>query len=592
VPSCFVIQGRDQGARFDLPENQHSVTIGRDLGNAVLLHDTEVSRKHAEILLVGESIVLNDLGSANGTWVNSQRIDRHELQSGDQIQVGRTILLFTKGSESLNTNDSQIRIVTADQLHEPSRILKSVPQQQGSQLFALDIDPTQSNWLARARSNLQIMYRTTLAVSHTLDIDELLNRLLQMIFEWVEADRGCVMLWNDTQRKLIPKVRRDRVRQTSTESQEPLSISQTILDYVLLRKEGVLTSNASADERFDAAASIVRTGVREAICVPLMGRYGIVGVIYIDTLIPAAQTLSKGSRKFNDEHLKLMVAIGHQAALAVEDTNYYSAMLRSERLAAMGQTIATLSHHIKNILQGIKGGSYLIDMGLSSHDEPLIRKGWDIVERNQKRISNMVLDMLTFSKEREPELGPGDLNQVVGEVVELLHARANDKKVQLVWNPDLTLPRLIFDEEGLHRAVLNILTNAIDAVEERVAQDLEASPPRVGLPARVVLRTNLTRDARQVQIWIEDTGAGIEPERLSDIFNLFVSSKGARGTGLGLPVSQKILREHGGDIRATSQLGQGSQFLLEFPAQRDEGQLTREITGPRSASITRENAIP
>ena len=101
-----------------------------------------------------------------------------------------------------------------------------------------------------------------------------------------------------------------------------------------------------------------------------------------------------------------MIAIGHQAALAVEDTTYYSAMVQSERLAAVGQTIATLSHHIKNILQGIRGGSYLVEMGLENDDMAVLRKGWDIVRRNQDKISSLVMDMLSFSKEREPDPVP------------------------------------------------------------------------------------------------------------------------------------------------------------------------------------------
>ena len=88
--------------------------------------------------------------------------------------------------------------------------------------------------------------------------------------------------------------------------------------------------------------------------------------------------------------------------------------MQAERLAAVGQTIATLSHHVKNILQGIRGGSYLIDEGLKAGETELIRKGWRIVEKNQERISNLVMDMLTFSKERTPELVPAELNQVVG----------------------------------------------------------------------------------------------------------------------------------------------------------------------------------
>ena len=122
-----------------------------------------------------------------------------------------------------------------------------------------------------------------------------------------------------------------------------MRISQTILDYVLEHREGVLTSDAREDERWDPAASILKLGVREAICVPMQGRYGMVGVIYIDTYTPPGQVVqNRHVNRFSDEHLKLMVAIGHQAALAVEDTSYYSALVQAERLAAVGQTIATL----------------------------------------------------------------------------------------------------------------------------------------------------------------------------------------------------------------------------------------------------------
>ena len=161
-----------------------------------------------------------------------------------------------------------------------------------------------------------------------------------------------------------------------------------------------------------------------------------------------------------------MIAIAHQAALAVEDTRYYSAMMQAERLAAVGQTIAMLSHHIKNILQGIRGGSYLIEQGLAKHDENVVRKGWDMVERNQGKISSLVMDMLTFSKEREPDPVPGDLNQVVSEVVELVQSRGRERASRSSGGPAADMPTLVFDPEGIHRAVLNIATNAIDACEE------------------------------------------------------------------------------------------------------------------------------
>jgi signal transduction histidine kinase len=295
---------------------------------------------------------------------------------------------------------------------------------------------------------------------------------------------------------------------------------------------------------------VVRTGVREAICVPMRGRYGTVGVIYVDTMVPLVESLDR--RRFSDDHLKLMIAIGHQAALAVEDTTYYSAMVQSERLAAVGQTIATLSHHIKNILQGIRGGSYIVEMGLENEDVSVVEKGWDIVRRNQDKISSLVMDMLSFSKEREPDPMPSDLVALIDDVIETVRQRAEESGAVIQWDRPGDLPRLLFDPVGLSRAVLNVVTNALDAVEGRSA-------------AAVTITAQADTEAGMARITVADNGAGMSPETLAEIFTLFVSTKGARGTGLGLTVSRKILREHGGDIHAASREGEGSAFVLEFP---------------------------
>jgi len=399
------------------------------------------------------------------------------------------------------------------------------------------------------------MYRTALAVSHTLDIDQLLARIMDLIFEWVEADRGCIMLVDHETDELSPAVSRNR---RGVKSDERMAISRTILDYVMQQKEGVLTSDAKEDARWNAEGSIVTLGVREAICVPMQGRYGIVGVVYIDTYTPPGKSLPmRAVNRFSEEHLKLMVAIGHQAALAVEDTSYYSAMLQAERLAAMGQTIATLSHHIKNILQGIRGGSYLIEEGLKEEDNDVVRRGWRIVEKNQERISNLVMDMLTFSKDREPELTSSDLNETVNDVIELMKTRAAEANVSLVWHARSDLPSLQFDADLLHRAILNVVTNAIDACEKCETPQVEVS-------------IEWAPGERLVHVVVADNGEGIAPEDIKRIFSVFESKKGSRGTGLGLPVSQKIMREHGGNIRVESTPDVGSRFYLELPTQTAE----------------------
>ncbi len=566
-PSLFVIQGRDQGVKFELEDG--TLGLGRDAANFIQLHDTEVSRRHAEIRREGPTVGVTDLGSSNGTYVNGKRVQHQELVSGDRVQIGSTLMLFTGAGEAASDLSDKVDIVSLQQGNEGSRILRSMTQKEGSQLFNPDSAQAASPWLERARSNLQVMYRTTLAVSHTLDIDQLLNRIMQLIFEWVEADRGCVMLVDPQTKALTPKVRRNR---QGVNPDEKLTISKTILDYVRQHNEGVLSSDARDDNRWNPAASILQLGVREAICVPMQGRYDVVGIIYIDTSL-SPQRLLKGGNKFTEDHLKLMIAIGHQAALAVEDTRYYSAMVQAERLAAVGQTIAMLSHHIKNILQGIRGGSYLIEMGLSSHDETVVRKGWDMVERNQNKISTLVLDMLTFSKEREPEPVPSDMNRVVGEVVELMQSRAGELRVSLSCQLDPRMPMLTFDPEALHRAILNVVTNGLDACEGREDGAVHVSTEYA--PADGLLR-----------ITVGDNGSGIPPDEQEKIFNIFVSTKGGRGTGLGLPVSQKIVKEHGGQIRLESEPGRGSRFVFEIPAV-----LVEPTTGATSGSSVSQTNV-
>jgi len=552
LPSLFAIRGNDQGHCFELPDAVN--TLGREAGNTIQLHDTEVSRRHAEILIKNTACVLTDLKSSNGTFVNGKRVETHVLRSGDHVQFGRTLLLFTGATEE-DTEHSRVKVVLREpegSSLESSQIVSVIGQDESSRVLDTQADSTDSPFPAQARSNLQVMYRMALAVSHTLDIDDLLGRILELIFDWVDADRGCVLLYDAETKRLTPHAQRSRKK---LPTEQTMNISRTILDYVLEHNEGVVTSDAKDDRRWNPAASILQMGIREAICVPMQGRYGNVGAIYIDTSTSAKKVIQQGAQnQFSEEHLKLMIVIAQQAALAVEDTQYYSAMVQAERLAAVGQTIATLSHHIKNVLQGVRGGSYLIEQGLEHHDEDVIRKGWNIVDRNQNKISTLVMDMLTFSKNRDPELEPSDINRVVGEVVELMTVHASGLDVDLRWTPTADIPILTFDPDGLHRAVLNIVTNAIDAAGEN--QEVRGD-----------VRIDTTYDMKKgvLRGRVEDNGGGIVPEDLEAIFNLFVSRKGGRGTGLGLPVSQKIVHEHGGRILVESEPGKGSCFTLELP---------------------------
>ena len=601
MSSLFVILGTGQGIRHELLKRV--VTIGRDSSNVLQLNDGEVSRRHAEVRRLDGADVVVDLGSSNGIFVNGKRVTEQRLENGDQIQIGKTLFLYTRSSENWSqrreSSAPSVDFQSADDHDKSERILHAMKQEEGSRFFDPASHSSDYSWLTKAKSHLQVMYHTTLVVSQTLDIDRLLSRILELIFEWVQVDRGCILLFDAEGERLLPRVSRTRDAQPGGER---LTISQRILDYVSTNREGVLTSDAQKDERWEPDGSIVRMGIREAICVPMQGRYSVIGVIYIDTKTSAREALSlkpNETRYLTTDHLKLMIAIAHQAALAVEDTRYYRSMVQGERLAAIGQTVAILSHHIKNILQGIRGGSYLIEKGLADTNRDMVANGWRIVEKNQNKISDLVLDMLTFSKEREPNLASEDINRVVGDVVELMHGRACDLGATLTWTPGTDVPPFLFDAEQIHRAVTNIVTNALDATqlpadssdegdenEGGISIDVEARKGRVEI--RTELATAQTKsetssrhavadllsgsenppaqDRQVVRIIVDDNGPGISPDMYDSLFRPFQSNKkGNGGTGLGLAVTHKIFEEHGGQIRIDAAPDGGARFVLELP---------------------------
>ncbi|HUG90710.1 MAG TPA: ATP-binding protein [Planctomycetaceae bacterium] len=549
--SLLVIQGVDQGTRFEIADEP--VGVGRGVRNEIRILDTEVSRQHATFEFGDGRFRVANRNSSNGTFVNGVAVRSRELKSGDQVQIGRTVMLFSIADADGDSQQAAERIdlVTRHEADERSSIVGEIGREAGRTLIDETLKLRESP-LGQMLANLQALYRVTEeVVSPSTSLDQLLQRILDLTIEVAGADRGCILLSEPGAGEPVPRVFSHR---RSGEDRAKMPVSRSIVDYVLKEGQAVRTSDARRDRRFEPGQSILQAGIREAMCVPMQGRYAVVGVIYVDTTTPPERVLSDGSyeSKFSEEQLRLLVAIGRQSALAIENNRYQQALLKAERLAAMGQTIAMLSHHIKNILQGVRGGSYLIDMGLKDQNQEFISRGWGIVEKNQNKIYNLVLDMLTFSKERKPDMQVAALNETVGEVAELMQARAQECGVRLDCRLADKIPPTTFDAEGIHRAVLNVVTNAIDAVEGASG-------------GTVRLETGYNAAADTVFVGVTDNGPGIPADQVPKIFNIFESTKGARGTGLGLAVSQKILREHGGEITVESKPGEGCQFVLCWP---------------------------
>jgi signal transduction histidine kinase len=543
--TLLVIRGTEQGERFELTRKTFS--LGRGFRNDLRILDTEISRNHATIRYQDDAFTVNDRKSSNGTFVNGISIESHRLNSGDQIQIGNTTLLYTEVDEDSRRKPVAVDIVGEQAVAQADQIVSSIDQNADRQL--LDGVVQRPSEAAQTVANLKLLYSISEElVSSTLTIEQLLQRILDTTLKAVGADRGCVLIADPQTSQMEPRAAAHR--DTSIKARMP--VSRSIVDYVVKQGQGVRTSDARADSRFANGVSIVREGIREAMCVPMPGRYELMGVMYVDTQTASGLIEQTVTNKFTDELLSLLAAIGRHAALAIEDHRYKDAFVKAERFAAIGQTITTMSHHIKNILQGMKGGGYLIGMGLKSHDDSLIEEGWSIVEKNQDRIYHLVMDMLTFSKEREPEFQPGNINEVATDVCELMSARADEFKVTLQMNLDDKIPTSSFDAEAIHRATLNLVTNALEALDDSKQGVIE-------------VRTGYSEESDEIWIEVADNGPGIADDQLDTLFNLFESTKGSRGTGIGLAVSQKIIREHSGEIIVDSKPNRGTRFRMIWP---------------------------
>lgn len=564
--TLLIVHGEDQGTRFDLSRSLYR--IGRGIGSDIRLADTEVSRLHASIRKDDGQYIVIDEHSSNGTLVNGESVTRHRLEDGDTLLMGRTTLLFTQQVGQTSDVFERIDLFAGTEDEDRSSIISHASLDESQLVFGPEQFPdtvSEHDTL----TNLQALYRITeVTVSSTHSLEQILQQTLEEALNAVGAERGCILLKNPMNSELEASA----VATRGEQSIRKIPVSRTIVDHVQRQQRGVRTSDAQRDQRFKPGQSILREGIREAICVPMQGRYEQVGVVYVDTTRQNSPLDQKYEHHFTEAHLHLLMAIGRQAALAVENHRYQEALIKAERMAAMGEAVAAISHHIKNILQGIRGGVYLIDNGLESSKPDVIRSGWEIVDRNQNRIYNLVQDMLSVSKDREPDYTVNDLSKTVRDAIQIVSQRAADAGVEIRCEFEEDTPESRYDDESIHRAILNLVTNALDAVEE-VEQGV------------VVVKAGHDPDADRLFVSVADNGPGIPEDQRQIIFEAFHSTKGGRGTGLGLAVTRKIIREHDGELILESKVGQGSRITLAWPVSPQE----EAPPGPGS-SVIRQDA--
>jgi len=222
-------------------------------------------------------------------------------------------------------------------------------------------------------------------------------------------------------------------------------------------------------------------------------------------------------------------------------------------LSSLGLMIGSVSHGIKGLLTGLDGGMYQVESGFSKENTQQIEEGWKIVKLMVERIRKMVLDILYYAKERNLNWENVDVLSFAGEVAMVVERKISSGNIEFIRDFDASAGKFEIDSGCIHSALINILENAVDACTRDKSKERH----------RIIFK--VTPDEKNINFEVCDNGTGMDMETREKLFTLFFSTKGTRGTGLGLFISNKIIQQHGGSIKVSSLPDQGSKFTISIP---------------------------
>ena len=376
MPNLYVVT--NDGQIFNFPISKDKVSIGRSNDNDLILADNAVSRYHTEIQKRKNDYILADLGSYNGTKLNGKSIQKVFLKHGDKIQIGSSKLTFLINGNSLDQAEDSVVLTVESDSAVDRQIVRSSPlerhgqsqellvssedkneEKRGKSDFALKKERFNSQEylaeLARNNKVLFVLYEISRHLNQIHDFNELLRKIMDLIFMVIDADYGFLVLAGGPNGdNLIPVVVKHKTEHGK--SKREIKASRTLIDKVINGKVALLISNAMTDSRLDGAKSVMIQQIRSAICVPLWREDKIIGVIQLDSV--------RIDNQFNQNDLELLKAIGSQAAMVIEQSALNERIREEERMRNRLQRF----HSPQVIEMILKGGEETIDEIMESKE--------------------------------------------------------------------------------------------------------------------------------------------------------------------------------------------------------------------------------
>lgn len=390
---------------------------------------------------------------------------------------------------------------------------------------------------------MELIYNFSACIQKNTDLNDILNAAAETACKLTDAKSVLLALYDSITNELYSRICGD-IKTDTTHEFFRFPLGRGIIGWVAQNRETVRIKNAHEDARYDAEIDKrCSQSITSVLSVPMMIMGRLAGVL---------QVLNKKSfMPFSPQDEQYLTIFSTQIASVIENSRLIEDNLNKSLLSHLGENIASSAHGIKNILNNIDGGTFIVERGVVSRRMDMVDKGWEIMKRNSYRLRELVLDMLLFSRPTKPEYISSDINKICQDVCELIAEKAREEKTEIILDLDDSIGPVCIDPKGIYRSILNLVSNAIYACSDKKEGIIKIS-------TQVVDRDFFT-------ITVEDNGIGMSKENLNHIFDVFFTTKGSKGTGLGLSVTRKIILEHRGEINVTSRPHKGTVFTITIP---------------------------
>ncbi len=526
-----------QGLQRTVRINRPVFSIGRLRTNDLQINNSYVSRRHAEIIYQDGQFILRDNQSTGGVLVNGERITTHVLQSGDCFQLGDVnpvTLLFE--THATSPDSGGLSLDDEQRTTEKLTTVITSPRSRFLNTALLDSAENVTDFTLHRLKALNEFNRKMLTATST---QALLGCLLDAAMETLSAERGAILLYNQTTGEL-------EVQLTRTQSGTvPVQPSLTIAMQAFAQNAAIRSLDATSDTRFSSTSSILQQAIHSVMCAPISSPQRVWGVCYVDNLLAKTQ--------FSDEELEYFLALTQQTGFVMENLRLIEELratqerlINQEKLATLGQFASGIAHELKNQLSALTAAEILMSDAAEQHQRQLIQ----LILNAQQRMVAMVNEIRDFARP-EPKVYEKTVQPLVPIVEEALNFARYDPQVkvcrtvlQATGNPYVNLNR-----DKIMQVLLNLLRNGAQAMQ--------------GRPGELIVRVDEVD--RRARISVSDNGCGIAPEDMQRIWEPFFTTKGSEGTGLGLGICRRIIEGHDGDITCQSTPGQGTTFTIHLP---------------------------